>query len=89
MGRLFIITTREVIGNTREVSTNFNDLPRAVEAGSRILLDDGAIDLIVESKTETDVICRVVTGGLLAERKGINLPNTPLAIPFDDRKRPR
>ena len=80
-GQAFIITTREVIGNTREVSTNFNDLPRAVEAGSRILLDDGAIDLIVESKTETDVICRVVTGGLLAERKGINLPNTPLAIP--------
>ncbi|MEQ1604273.1 MAG: pyruvate kinase [Pyrinomonadaceae bacterium] len=80
-GQAFVITTREIIGNTREVSTNFLHLPDAVEPGSLILLDDGAIDLTVESKTETDVICRVVTGGILAERKGINLPNTPLAIP--------
>ncbi len=80
-GQAFVITTREIIGNTREVSTNFSDLPAAVEVGSRILLDDGAIDLTVESKTDTDVVCRVVTGGKLAERKGINLPNTPLAIP--------
>lgn len=80
-GQAFVLTTREVIGNTREVGTNFIDLPQAVEPGSRILLDDGAIDLTVESKTDTDVVCRVVTGGILAERKGINLPNTPLSIP--------
>lgn len=49
-GQAFVITTREVVGNTREVSTNFLHLPAAVEAGSRILLDDGAIDLLVESK---------------------------------------
>lgn len=80
-GQAFIITTREVVGNSREVSTNFDQLPGSVEPGTRILLDDGAIDLRVESKTATDVICRVVTGGMLAERKGINLPNTPLPIP--------
>ena len=80
-GQNFTITTREVVGNGREVSTNFAQLPEAVEAGARILLDDGSIDLTVESKTDTDVICRVVTGGMLAERKGINLPNTALPIP--------
>jgi pyruvate kinase len=80
-GRPFVITTREVPGNAREVSTNFADLPAAVEPGSRILLDDGSIELRVESKTETDVFCRVVIGGVLSERKGINLPNTALAIP--------
>ena len=80
-GQNFTITTRDVTGNGREVSTNFSQLPEAVEVGSRILLDDGSIDLTVESKTDTDVICRVVTGGMLAERKGINLPNTPLPIP--------
>ena len=80
-GQAFVITTREITGNDREVSTNFLHLPQAVEPGARILLDDGAIDLTVESKTETDVVCRVVTGGMLAERKGINLPNTPLPIP--------
>jgi pyruvate kinase len=80
-GQAFIITNREIVGNSREVSTNFNELPEAVEPGARILLDDGAIELLVESKTPTDVICRVVIGGWLAERKGINLPNTPLPIP--------
>lgn len=80
-GQAFIITNREIVGNSREVSTNFNELPEAVAPGARILLDDGAIELLVESKTATDVICRIVIGGKLAERKGINLPNTPLPIP--------
>lgn len=80
-GQAFVITTREVVGTTREVSTNFQHLPDAVDVGSRILLDDGAIELEVESKNATDVICRVVIGGMLAERKGINLPHLALPIP--------
>jgi pyruvate kinase len=80
-GETFVITTRDLVGDHREVSTNFASLPDAVEVGSRILLDDGAIELSVVSKTSTDVITNVVTGGVLAERKGINLPNTPLSIP--------
>ncbi len=80
-GAAFVITTRKVIGSRREVSTNFSHLPTVVEPGSRILLDDGSIELVVESKDAENVICRVVTGGLLGERKGINLPNTPLPIP--------
>jgi pyruvate kinase len=46
-----------------------------------MLLDDGALALVVESASDTDVICRVVDGGLLAERKGINLPG--VALPID------
>lgn len=80
-GKSFTITTRDIVGNENEVSTNFDHLPDAVEKGTRILIDDGALELVVESESETDVICRVVTGGLLGERKGINLPNTPLPIP--------
>ena len=80
-GQNFTITTREITGNESEVATNFDHLPDVVETGTRILIDDGAIELVVESETETDVICRVVTGGLLGERKGINLPNTSLPIP--------
>lgn len=80
-GQSFSITTRDILGNNREVSTNFDQLPLAVEPGSRILLDDGSIELKVESKSDTDVVCRVVNGGPLSQRKGINLPNTPLAIP--------
>jgi pyruvate kinase len=79
-GAQFIITTRDIVGNNSEVSTNYPDLARVVQAGARLLLDDGAIELRVESKNKTDVICRVVNGGTLDERKGINLPGVSLPI---------
>lgn len=80
-GALFTITTRKVAGDEHQVSTNYQDLPRVVKPGTRMLLDDGALALIVESVTDTDVICRVIDGGLLSERKGINLPG--VALPID------
>ena len=73
-GAIFTLTTREILGDEQQVATNFPDLPRVVRLGARLLLDDGAIALVVESTTETDVICRVINGGVLGERKGINLP---------------
>jgi pyruvate kinase len=80
-GAGFTITTRDVEGDATSVGTNFDGLPQAVQPGTRILIDDGAIELLVESTTETDIRCRVTVGGWLSERKGINLPNTPLPIP--------
>ncbi len=80
-GQLFTITTRDVEGTDLEVGTNFDHLPEVVSPGTRILVDDGAIELVVESETATDVVTRVIVGGILKERKGINLPNTPLPIP--------
>jgi pyruvate kinase len=80
-GERFTITTRDVAGDSTIVATNFDRLPEVVEPGSRILIDDGAIEMAVESEDGTDVVCRVVTGGVLNERKGINLPNTKLPIP--------
>jgi pyruvate kinase len=79
-GDLFILTTRDILGDENEVATNYPDLPRVVEPGTRLLLDDGAIALVVESTTKTDVICRVINGGILGERKGINLPGVSLPI---------
>jgi len=78
---LFTITTRSVVGDAREVSTNYAGIARDMRPGARLLLDDGAIELYVESTTETDVVCRVINGGVLAERKGINLPGVSLPIP--------
>lgn len=79
-GAIFTLTTREILGDEQQVATNFPDLPRVVQPGARLLLDDGAIALVVESTTETDVICRVINGGVLGERKGINLPGISLPI---------
>jgi len=78
---VFTLTTRSVVGDAREVSTNYPGLARDLKPGARVLLDDGAIELTVESTTETDVVTRVVNGGTLAERKGINLPGAALPIP--------
>ena len=79
-GAKFIITTSPIAGDQQRVSTNYADLARVVTPGTRLLLDDGAIELIVESTTDTDVICRVINGGMLGERKGINLPGVTLPI---------
>lgn len=79
-GSLFRLTTRAVVGDPTQVSTNYPDLARVVQPGSRLLLDDGAIELSVESTTDTDVVCRVINGGLLGSRKGINLPGVTLPI---------
>src|SRR5690349_16587173 len=77
----FIITTRDVSGTANEVSTTYEGLPRDVHRGDRLLLDDGKLELAVESVDSTDVQCRVVHGGLLKEHKGINLPGVMVNIP--------
>ncbi len=79
-GDLFTLTTQDIVGDSTRVATNYPDLPRVVEPGTRLLLDDGAIALIVEGTTKTEVICRVINGGVLGERKGINLPGVSLPI---------
>ena len=80
-GKQFTITSRETDGNEREVSTNFAQLPTVVKPEDTILIDDGHIELRVESVNGTEVVTHVVVGGTLQERKGINLPNTHLPIP--------
>ena len=80
-GAEFTLTSRDIEGSAREVSTNFKEIPKLVQKGDKILLDDGAIELKVTKVTKTDVVTTVVNGALLSERKGINLPNTKLPIP--------
>ena len=80
-GALFTLTTEDIAGDENRVATNYPDLPRVVHPGTRLLLDDGSLELVVERTTDTDVVCRVVDGGLLGERKGINLPG--VALPID------
>ena len=74
-GSQFVITTDIVEGSSERVSTPYTDLPKVVKAGDLMLLNDGALELQVESTTKTEVITRVNMGGDLPARKGINIPN--------------
>lgn len=77
----FTLTTRDVEGDVNIVSVTYADLPKDVHRGSRILIDDGLIELKVEDITETDVVCRVVNGGVVKSRKGVNLPGVEVNLP--------
>jgi pyruvate kinase len=80
-GAQVTITPREIPGTAVRVSTTFPDLAREVEAGTRILLSDGLIELRVRSVRGKDVVCDVLNGGILGEHQGINLPGVALSIP--------
>jgi pyruvate kinase len=77
----FTITTRDVEGTASEVSTTYAGLPRDVEAGDTILVDDGMIRLEVLEAGETDVRTRVKVGGPVTNHKGINLPTASVSAP--------
>jgi pyruvate kinase len=80
-GQKFTLTSRKVEGNSTIVATNYPKLALEVKVQDTILLDDGLIELNVLDTNETDVICEVVNGGLLKNKKGINLPGVRLSIP--------
>ncbi len=80
-GKLLTITPRPIEGTAEIVSTVFTTLAENLEPGSRILLSDGLIELLVERIEGDDVVCRIVNGGMLGEKKGINLPGIPVKVP--------
>ncbi len=80
-GATFAITTGEGVGNAATVSTPFDNLPREVQIGQRILINDGLVELVVTAIDETTVTTRVLNGGPISSRKGMNFPDTELTIP--------
>ncbi len=76
-----VLTTEDVAGDARRISTNYRDLPKEVRSGDRILLADGLIELRVTGTARREVRCVVVHGGELGEHKGINLPGVRLRTP--------
>ncbi len=77
----FTITTRAVKGEPGIISTTYRGITKDLEAGDKILMDDGLIELKVLSKDKANLFCEVVTGGMIGEHKGINLPGITTGIP--------
>jgi pyruvate kinase len=81
-GQKFILTNREVAGDEHEVQVSYSSLPLEVKTGTAILLSDGLINLTVQETTPTDIICQVINGGELGEKKGVNVPGVRINMPF-------
>jgi len=80
-GDSITITTRDVEGHPGLIPSQYKGLAHDVEKESRILLDDGNIELRVESVNDTEIKCRVVNGGVLRNHKGMNLPGVNISAP--------
>ena len=80
-GSVYTLTTREIIGDVTIGHINYAGLVRDVSPGSRILIDDGLIELEVAEAGGTEIVCRVINGGELGMRKGVNVPNVKIRLP--------
>ncbi len=79
-GKNFTLTTRDIKGDKNIVSVNYAKLPKEIKVGDRVMVDDGKKKLVVKSINGQDIICKVVVGGELKGRRGINLPDTDISI---------
>ncbi|MCK4507380.1 MAG: pyruvate kinase [Desulfuromonadales bacterium] len=76
-----VVTTADVLGEKGLIPTTYDALPEDVNSGDRILLDDGLLELQVEKIAGNEVHCRVLVGGELKNRKGMNLPGVAVSAP--------
>ncbi|WP_018994174.1 MULTISPECIES: pyruvate kinase [unclassified Thioalkalivibrio] len=79
-GATITLTTEDCVGDASRVNVSFSELPEAVQPGDALFLNDGYIELEVVSVEGREVACRVLTGGELRSRKGLNLPGIDLGI---------
>lgn len=85
-GQRFTLCTGDVEGDENKVSITYADLPKDVTAGTRILIDDGLIELEVLGLNSEEIICEVKNGGPVSDRKGVNVPNVSLSMPYMSEK---
>lgn len=81
-GQLFTLTAEEVEGTKDIVSVTYNRLYEDLEVGMRVLIDDGLIEMKVEKVDKSNIVCRVINGGVVSNHKGVNVPDVDLSMPY-------
>lgn len=81
-GQTFVLTTKEVMGDETRAYVTYHKLPEDVEVGTRILIDDGLVEMIVTDLSETTVTCQVTGDSELSNHKGVNVPELHLNMPY-------
>lgn len=85
-GQLFTLTTSEILGNKESAYITYSGLPYEVMPGNRILIDDGLVEMEVESVAGEEIRCLVKNTGVISARKGVNVPGVALSLPFINEK---
>ena len=85
-GQKFTLTADEIQGDEERVSITYKELYKDVKPGDSILIDDGLIGLEVEEIEGSDIHCVVINGGIVSNKKGINLPGVNVNMPFISQK---
>ena len=80
-GQKFTLVNEDIVGDKDKVSVSYKGLYNDVKPGSKVLIDDGAIELVVDEIVGKDIVCTVVHGNGLGSRKTINLPGTAVRLP--------
>lgn len=80
-GNTFVLTTEDIIGDEQKVSISYAGLVDDISIGKHILIDDGLIDLEVLERREHEIVCKILNGGELGQRKGVNVPKVPVRLP--------
>jgi len=75
------LTTEDILGDKNRISITYKELPNDVQVGSTILIDDGLIGLTVVEIQGTEIRCRVVNGGTIKSKKGVNVPGVAISLP--------
>ena len=81
-GQTFTLTTQDIVGDETTCAITYGDLPQDVKTGDTILLDDGLVRLTVQETTATAIRCVVENDGVMKDRKGVNVPNVRLSMPY-------
>ena len=81
-GQLFTLTNEDIKGTNEKAAITYTNLYQDVKAGSHILIDDGKLEMVVDKVEGTDIICRIINGGEVSDRKGINVPGAILSMPY-------
>ena len=80
-GQKFTLVNEDITGDENRVSVSYKELYKDVKPGTKILIDDGAIELRVDEIVDKDIVCTVVHGNPLGSRKTMNLPGTIIRLP--------
>ena len=81
-GNIIRIVKKDVLGTEESFTVNYKNVLKDINIGDKVLLEDGLMKLVVIDKEDDDLVCRVLAGGLLKSKKGINVPGVDLHIEF-------